>query len=104
MHPALNLLYKFSHFSTFKSHFLWVGVYGAVVVAQEATFRTKIFFAEFDSGPSEASRKHSLFGAYENFLVKFYYCQKVKIEKCYRVRTAGRQNYRFYRDLKWNTR
>src|ERR1700744_1347902 len=46
----------------------------------------------------------SLFGVYENLLVKFYYCQKVKIEKCYRVRTAGRQNYRFYRDLKWNTR
>ena len=32
----------------------------AVVVAQDATLRTKIFFAEFDSGPSEASRKHSL--------------------------------------------
>ena len=29
-----------------KSHFLCVGVVGAVVVAQEATLRTKIFFAE----------------------------------------------------------
>ena len=58
--PGINLLYIFSHFITFKSHFLWVGVYGAVVVAKEATLQTKIFFAEFDSGPSEASSKHSL--------------------------------------------
>src|ERR1700759_1099796 len=32
----------------------------------------------------------SLFGVHENFLVKFYYCQKVNIEKCYIVRTAGK--------------
>ena len=39
-------MFTFYHFE----YFLWVGVVCAVVVAQE----------EFDSGPSEASRKPSL--------------------------------------------
>src|ERR1700755_1075231 len=92
MYPALNLLYKFSHFITFKSHFLWVGVYGAVVVAQEATLRTKIYFSRNSIVDLLKRRENtlSLFGVYENILVKFYYCQKVKIEKCYIVRTAGK--------------
>src|ERR1700744_6020973 len=78
--------------SLLKSHFLWVGVVSAVVVAQEATLRTKIFFAEFSIVDLLKRRENtlSLFGAYEHFLVKFYYCQKVKIEKCYIVRTGGK--------------
>ena len=68
-----------------------MGVVSAVVVAQEATLRTKYFSR--NSIVDLLKRREntlSLFGAYEHFLVKFYYCEKVKIEKSYIVRTGGK--------------
>ena len=35
------------------------GVVSAVVVAQEATLRTKIFFAEFDRGPGTSCKQYN---------------------------------------------
>ena len=82
---------NFLHFITLKSHFLWVGVVSAVVVAQEATLRTKIFFAEFDSGSSAESRKHSLtIWCVWKLSSKILLLPKSQNWKCYIVRTAGK--------------
>src|ERR1700755_797826 len=102
MFPALNF-FTFYHF---KVSFFYGWVWLARLLWPKRRSSEQKYFSRNSIVDLLKRRENtlSLFGAYENFLVKFYYCQKVKIEKCYRVRTAGRQNYRFYRDLKWNTR